>query len=452
MKWFLDVITKTLIDEKYSRYLIKIWVGVIVITTIYNSYLLGWTRKFVPSEINPWLSWSTGRAVYANKGLNSVIHMNFVSISLATGVILLGVVLTVLILKTDIIFKDTKLIYTTYALLILLSIYTFFTIDTPTNYYNSRYFLPVVIPTTILLFIMVSNMMKLKYVFVIIFIVSLLFNIRYDYYLFKDKVFQERFTTIEQLQSIIPENEYVFVNDDLFLRRLITEPLSKKGNRKVIFIENKENQSDIKEVTKKINQYVDHLKIKNYFIISPARLSTETKEYIIEFNDDRQPWQIMYPTTLVERRFKYFIYRISGTMNKLEYDIGLNDDEYIRNMHKQEGKDLKFRWTKHSSIVNLYLDKAKSDYKIYINILGYRPKEEKTDVKIYINDNEIGTLVTDGKATEEILYIENVYLNDDIIQELRIDCETWIPSKYGWNDDRELGIAIDYIKIKRINK
>ncbi len=128
--------------EKKAVFLLKILLGLSLLYTIYDGYVIGFTDKLATGEG----SWRF-RELYANQGLMSIARLNIVNIAMAVGWILLPLVM-IHFLKTkklnvwQICFNGIWI----YAL----AIYTFVRMDTPINYSASRYFLIILIPAVIL--------------------------------------------------------------------------------------------------------------------------------------------------------------------------------------------------------------------------------------------------------------------------------------------------------------
>ena len=79
-------------------------------------------------------------------------HANIVNMLMATSVVGLGLVLALALWRGDGVCSSPRGAFLLAAVLLPLGIYTFLRFDTPVNYYASRYFLPVFVPATMLLY------------------------------------------------------------------------------------------------------------------------------------------------------------------------------------------------------------------------------------------------------------------------------------------------------------
>ncbi|WP_183108764.1 hypothetical protein [Thermohalobacter berrensis] len=158
-------------------------------------------------------------------------------------------------------------------------------------------------------------------------------------------------------------------------------------------------------------------------------------------------------TLLIIKDSKYILYQICkyeflGKIKKY-YDIGNNDKLYVYNMHNQENG--KIRWTKDKSQVKLSYYNNDKDIKILIKMLGYRPKDNPANVKIYFNDKLVDNFVKESTELEREIYVPKEVLNKNMTQVLTIKTNTWKPSDYGSKDSRDLGVQLDWIKIEEVN-
>lgn len=120
----------------------------VAVWTAWRGYQLGWTDRFTQQP--PGGAWSY-RLQYAGQGWPSVAHLDIVSMVLATSLVGLPTVLMLAVLRGREVSASPVRAFLLITVLWTLAVYTFFRVDTPFNYYASRYFLPVLVPATMLL-------------------------------------------------------------------------------------------------------------------------------------------------------------------------------------------------------------------------------------------------------------------------------------------------------------
>jgi hypothetical protein len=120
----------------------------VAVWTAWRGYQLGWTDRFTQQP--PGGAWSY-RLQYAGQGWPSVAHLDIVSMVLATSLVGLPTVLMLAVLRGREVSASPARAFLLSTVLWTLAVYTFFRVDTPFNYYASRYFLPVLVPATMLL-------------------------------------------------------------------------------------------------------------------------------------------------------------------------------------------------------------------------------------------------------------------------------------------------------------
>lgn len=126
-------------------------------------------------------------------------------------------------------------------------------------------------------------------------------------------------------------------------------------------------------------------------------------------------------------------------------DIGNNDASYVNNFWYSENDEI--RWTKNISKIKILYPKDAGKFRLIIAAGGDRPLDSPAKVKLYINDKYVSNFSKESEYAEFMLNISQGYLNSEY-QILTIETNTWNPSDYGFNDKRDLGIQVDWIKIE----
>lgn len=261
-----------LVNRKELYYRIKHWltlflnkasiVGLIIILlgTVYEAYCLGFTGKYSRGDGSWWM-----RSVYAGKGFSSLIHINFVSIIMATSFICIPIIIIWQFLKTEKSILE-KIVY----LVILYSwaIYTFLQVDTPSNYYASRYYAIILVPAVILFMSLIIK--KEKYTLGII-AVTIIINIPFNMHHLQVIAFDGQHNLYKEVTERIAEGSIVFLPEGTSqLNSILTNNLRMMNGNKVYNLEN------IDEVM----SFYD--KKDNFYIISEVPLEFNGWELIFE--------------------------------------------------------------------------------------------------------------------------------------------------------------------------
>ncbi|MCR1919999.1 hypothetical protein NSA48_13365 [Frisingicoccus caecimuris] len=239
-------------------------VGLIIILlgTVYEAYCLGFTDKYSHGDGSWWL-----RSVYAGKGFGSLIHINFVSIVMATSFICIPIIIIWQFHKTEKSILE-KIVY----LVVLYSwaIYTFLQVDTPSNYYASRYYAIILVPAVILLMSLIIK--KEKYTLGII-AIAIIINIPFNIHHLQVVAFDGQHNLYKEVTEHIAEGSTVLLPEGTSqLNSILTNNLRLMNSNEVYNLEN------INEVM----TFYD--KKQNYYIISEIPLELNGWELIFEKN------------------------------------------------------------------------------------------------------------------------------------------------------------------------
>lgn len=126
-------------------------------------------------------------------------------------------------------------------------------------------------------------------------------------------------------------------------------------------------------------------------------------------------------------------------------DIGRDDNDFVFNFHGVENN--MYRWTTEDSLVILPYKNKEKNVKLIIELDGSRPEDDPAKGQIIFNNNLIGKFTKESgkkhlefEIDKELLFEKN--------QSIKILVNTWNPSKYGSNDNRDLGVMLDSIRIE----
>lgn len=209
---------------------IIIFAGVIIV-----GYNLAFTDKFQPAGG----SWHL-RKDYVGQGWIAIRRLNMVNILLSTGIIAIPFIFLYSFLrknKQDVIENCLYLIC-----LYSIAIFTFIQVDTPNNYYASRYFVPMVIPSITLLMAKIVNKSVITK---IIFVWIMCFNLYFDRYFIDRGSFAGQYQLLEDVLDKIPKEAIVvFRSKDKSLNQILINNL-REINQNMVF--NYKNVEEVKE-------------------------------------------------------------------------------------------------------------------------------------------------------------------------------------------------------------
>lgn len=211
---------------------------VIIVGSAVIGYRLGFTNTYEPVGG----TWHL-RTTYVGKGWEAIRHLNIVNILMCTGIVSVPVLFGYSAFrkeKQDII-ENCLYLISLYAILI----YTFIQVDTPNNYYASRYFAMIIIPVIALL----MGRITLKRQMVIALMIGIIgFNSFFDFFFIGRGSFQGQYTLMNDVLKEIPEDAIVLVREeDKSLNQLLVNNLRELNGNKVY---NYKNYEEIREAYK----------------------------------------------------------------------------------------------------------------------------------------------------------------------------------------------------------
>ena len=243
---------RRLVYENYRKISIVV-LGIVFISTSYYSYFMCFTDKFAIKQGIDAGTWNL-RSDYINKGIKAVSHLNLVNISRAVGII--GMLFFVAIPFLSYKLSDVaKTFY--YISLYGMIVFTVLQMDTPSNYYCSRYFVPVLIPMIVLTLVCSLNKKIWSIYFII---VTLLYNHHFwpAFLMGGPKVGQ--YELLQDALEAIPENAIVFCEPE---SHVINARLS--GNLRVL------NNNEVYNLNN-MNEVLDFYSSNSGYVISECEL------------------------------------------------------------------------------------------------------------------------------------------------------------------------------------
>ncbi len=202
-KSYLFILARYFMESKW-KYLSMIMISVIVIGAKYYTYIICMTNDLEIGK--PDSTWKL-RAEYIGTGISALAHVNFYNFLMCTSLLSLPLIF-VKIIKGKSLAKWQKALFL--ILFFSMFLYTFIQVDTPKNYYASRYFSPTIIP---LICILVSSLID-KRLAIMLSLFSLIFNIRYDYYFINESSFSGQYNVVNLAYDSVPCNSIVVIDKD----------------------------------------------------------------------------------------------------------------------------------------------------------------------------------------------------------------------------------------------
>lgn len=196
--------------SKNIVWLYRVLAIIFALVLIWQGYILGFTDK-LEVGVGSW----TKRAYYVNHGWSSLIHLNIVSIIMATGYIALPYFIYKLFSKKTVWNAKSKILMG--ALMYGLAVYILLRYsipDTPYNYFVSRYYAIFIVPMSVLLMAVFIHKRKQ---FIIVSLISVMTALPFSLFLMKTTEFQGQFNMLEAMMSVIPKGSKVLVENNEYL-------------------------------------------------------------------------------------------------------------------------------------------------------------------------------------------------------------------------------------------
>ncbi len=176
---------------------------IIIIGCIIQGYYLGFTEKYISGGG----TWHL-RSEYANQGIHSLSYLNIVNILRATSYVWIPIIFIYNICR-----KNKKNIIENallFGLFYSMFIYTYIQIDTPTNYYASRYLAMTIVP---LVTLVSATIFDKKKIYVALSGWCLIYSLRYDYNFIFRGSFAGQYQMLKDTIAQIPYGAVVVVLD-----------------------------------------------------------------------------------------------------------------------------------------------------------------------------------------------------------------------------------------------
>ncbi len=277
--------------------------------TAWSGYRLGWTDLFLhsPTNVGAWAR----RSEYANGGFSSLVHLNIVSIVMATALVGLPIVVFLAVRRGRFLVAARFRAFLLVAVLLSLGIYTFLRGDVPFNYYASRYFLPVLVPSVMLLLAVLPRRLQPTPALAAIAVVAgLVFNLRYDVALLRERgSAHSPFRFLLELSRSLPPERVLFVHGGPFAHPTVAIPLGSLGRHPVIRVVSA-NGVPARDL---LRRYCRELGLDHAFWLGPEPPKDGRPAKELRFVERESPEGILYPTALVVQEKPYYLSMVSGS-------------------------------------------------------------------------------------------------------------------------------------------
>ena len=426
--------------KNFTRYiscLLKAGIVLILIGIAFRGYQLGFTDTFVEGT-----DAARFRTLYANRGAFSLLHLNLFSILLGSSVICLPFVVFK-IFTTNLSFPHVLLGISTLFTLVL---HTLLRVDTPMNYYASRYFFIMLIPLLIILTAILLNGKVLSAVFVSI---CILLYLPSNLVLSHARLYGDNFERLEHMRTVIPVGSVVYIEDNHILRATLVNNL-RIINKAWVF------------PTSLLENEISALKGIDQYLISDTPFSFDSDVYnslVYEgtlpirydnFHNDKI--MALYPYSINYQSMKIFVYRIISIGGYQE--IFPDDNICLSNFYRSESGLV---WSKNKSEYLSLLGNTK-DIAVKIDYLSFPEyvlsSMKEMNISVYVKDSgeEIySTTLTSNVESAIEFVIPSSSLNPGVENWIVLECDSWSPSELSDSlDTRELGLPIRQITLQVI--
>ena len=279
--------------------------------TAWRGYQLGWTDRFrLRASEGVW----SFRSEYAGQGWSSLAHLDIVSMVMACSLVGLPTVLGLAVLRGREVGASPKRAFLLGAVLWTVAVYTFFRVDTPVNYYASRYFVPVLVPTTLLLLgALLGHFQPRPGTLAVLALVGLSFNLYFDWGLHRLRSESEKLEFVEEVATRVGDNRVLFVRANERTHRLLALLLQSRHGISVVRVANLRGAPE----TPLIERYAADLGLPDAAVLSTFIPAPEHPFAVLTMVDGGLPERrIVYPTQYTEKVRRYYLYDLVFAGNR----------------------------------------------------------------------------------------------------------------------------------------
>lgn len=292
--------------ERFLPILVLPALALLAAWTARRGYQLGWTDRFARVSIPG--AWSL-RAVYVRQGWSSLAHLDFVSMVMATSLVGLPVVLVLAVSRGPEVCAARPRAFLLGAVLWTVAIYTFFRVDTPFNYYASRYFLPVLVPSAMLLLgSLLGQVRPGRATLALLALVGLGFNVYFDQVFYRYPAEGENLRFVQDVAGRVGRKRVLFVCADQPTHRLLALSLASLRDISVVRVAHLPGQPEMTL----IERYSAQLGLSDAAVLSTFPPGDDRAFAVLELPERGfAQLEVVYPTEFVERQKRYYLYDLA---------------------------------------------------------------------------------------------------------------------------------------------
>lgn len=422
--------------DKYGMIVFKLLLIFLLFVTLYKGYLLGFTDRYISGEGGTWIR----RQGYANKGFYSLLYHNIFSIMSATSYLCIPIIVYKIFNNKYEMGKIERLMCL--ALIYSLMVNLMLRVDTPKNYYASRYFYIYIVP---IVFILISMIIKNKKNCIIVGITALITGLPFNIVLMNAKEYKGNHEVLYDAVSLIEKDSIVIVDNNYSLNKLLVTNL-REINNVLVF------SSDI------MSQVIKKYGSENIYYITGKQLEDSEFKRILKKDYDTSgeiaSGSNLYPINFRYDKTEMNIYSIY--QNKTIINFEEKDKPFISGFNGLEKNGEEgFSWCSEKSSFKLEFNP--SDMNVirvhYYSLPQYVfNKKDSINIIFEINNNIVfeSTLTRlNNESGFFDLIVSKDELTDGKVHEINMNCDTWSPINYenGNSDSRKLGIAITKVEL-----
>ncbi len=296
-----------------SRALLPVAVRVVLVAVclgmVYRAYQLGWTDRFTSSRT--WGAWAA-RKEYAGVGWESLVHLNVVSMVMATALVALPFVLALAWARGGRLCATPRRGFLFAGVVLCLGIFTVLRVDTPHNYYASRYFIPVFVPVTMLLFGHLLQVFQVRARWVgALALAGLAFNLYFAVALHRNPTYTDEMRFVEEVATRVGDHRVLFARNlwrkHRMIRRLLAFPLAQAHGISQISVLGREGSP----ADEAIARYAQQLRLRDAAVLSLEPPPDGRAFATVELTQRMLARARFYPHSSVERVHRFYLYNVA---------------------------------------------------------------------------------------------------------------------------------------------
>ncbi|HTP25705.1 MAG TPA: hypothetical protein VMK12_08605 [Anaeromyxobacteraceae bacterium] len=271
--------------------------------TVWRGYQLGWTDHFAEGPIGG--AWGQ-RMEYVGRGWAAVAHLDIVSMVMATSLVGLPAVVALVLRRGRAASASPVPAFLLVATLWTVAVYTFFRVDTPVNYYASRYFLPVLVPATMLLLgSLLGHLRSPRGQLSLLALVGLSFNLYFDRGLYRHPSETGQLSFVEDVARNVGGNRVLFVRAGEPTLRLLAVLLQSLHGISVVRVAHLQGQSE----SSIIERYAAELGLTDGAVLSTFAPTAGRAFVVLSLAEHPFAQRgVVYPTDDSESLRRYYLY------------------------------------------------------------------------------------------------------------------------------------------------